>query len=505
MYGPEKLKEIIRFEVNPDLFREDNEEDSFFNEENYHGSYKPNYHDLVAACNNMLNADANTEIVMNWYYFTHDDLADHYEGAFLPSTNLGYLWPNNDDDLFTAIDYALSDLTIFYDSSENIRDEITQIIQISENYIYNKEHDLIDWKLTSLQIENILEEFSESTDKVSNSRKELFKKIVNEECEKNNYLAMRIKGYGCYGGDKVFDCDWEESRKWITRLFETDGDPHYANSLGYIYYYGRCNNGIPDYEKAFQYFSVGAAHDLYESMYKIADMFLSGKGCIKSPETSEYIIYKLYLDSKPRFCSGEDANFADIALRWASKWQREEKYEIALYHYMEADFAIDRRLKKSDFFGDKKVKENITKSIEEVKSKLDPRFFSDEIVLDDPYWIFDMLQDDCNAKFEINHIEGNRYKIKVIRPKKDHIGKALIVSPNLGCIMLARSFETEFITDEPIIYDCKDKSNMYVNNIVDSYDNELCFCNGDVEIFKIKNARFILKKDDFIINELIKG
>ena len=134
----------------------------------------------------------------------------------------------------------------------------------------------------------------------------------------------------------------------------------------------------------------------------------------------------------------------------------------------------------------------------EVKSKLDPRFFSDEIVLDDPYWIFDMLQDDCNAKFEINHIEGNRYKIKVIRPKKDHIGKALIVSPNLGCIMLARSFETEFITDEPIIYECKDKSNMYVNNIVDSYDNEFCFCNGDVEIFKIKNARFILKKDDFI-------
>ena len=384
MSDSEKLRQIIRFEMDPAPFREDTEENPFFDVEKYKGSYKPSYKDLVVACKNMLKINVDLDTLMNWYYFASDDLVEHYEGAFAPVADFGYLWPNNDADIFKAMDIAMSELNIydgFFEEYNSIKEGLEEIVQMAEYYEYNREHDMSDWKLTRWQ------------SNVSKSRRELFKRIIDEECENGNETAMRIKGYGCYGGDKVFDCDWEESRKWITRLFETDGDPHYANSLGYIYYYGRCNNGIPDYEKAFQYFSVGAAHDLYESMYKIADMFLSGKGCIKSPETSEYIIYKLYLDSRPRFCSGEDANFADIALRWAAKWQREEKYEIALYHYMEADFAIDRRLKKSDFFGDKKVKENITKSIEEVKAKLDPDFFSDEEEMDEPYWLFDMLQD----------------------------------------------------------------------------------------------------------------
>ena len=33
-----------------------------------------------------------------------------------------------------------------------------------------------------------------------------------------------------------------------------NGDTFAANSLGYIYYYGRVNNGIPEYDKAYKYF-----------------------------------------------------------------------------------------------------------------------------------------------------------------------------------------------------------------------------------------------------------
>ena len=29
-----------------------------------------------------------------------------------------------------------------------------------------------------------------------------------------------------------------------------------ANTLGYIYYYGRCNNGNPEYELAYKYASM---------------------------------------------------------------------------------------------------------------------------------------------------------------------------------------------------------------------------------------------------------
>lgn len=501
MSDSEKLRQIIRFEMDPAPFREDTEENPFFDVEKYKGSYKPSYKDLVVACKNMLKINVDLDTLMNWYYFASDDLVEHYEGAFAPVADFGYLWPNNDADIFKAMDIAMSELNIydgFFEEYNSIKEGLEEIVQMAEYYEYNREHDMSDWKLTRWQRYQIVLAFSDDTSNVSKSRRELFKRIIDEECENGNETAMRIKGYGCYGGDKVFDCDWEESRKWVTKLFEKDGNPYYANTLGYIYYYGRCNNGVPEYEKAFQYFSVGAAHDLYESMYKIADMFLGGKGCIKSPETSAHIVFKLYQDSRPKFCTGEDAKFADIALRWAAHWQRRERYSDAFYHYLEADYAIKKRLKKSDFFGDKKVQENITKSIEEVKAKLDPGYFKDKEVTRNPFWLFNMIEDDCNAKFEINHIEGNRYRIKVTRPKKDHTGKALIVAPELECVTLARSFETEFTTDEPIVYECKDKSNMYVNNIKYSDENEYDFCNGDVTIFKIKNADYILQKSDFV-------
>lgn len=436
----------------------------------------------------------------NWYYFVSYDMADHYEGVWAEAPELGYLWPNNDYDQFKAMDNAINRMTLYdeyYETEERLKEDFREVIQMAENYQYNRVHEPVEWKLTKSQRAEILEQFSESTDGISNSRKDLFRRIIDEECSNENYLAMRIKGYGCYGGDKVFECDWEESRKWISKLFEADGNPYYANSLGYIYYYGRCNNGIPEYEKAFQYFSVGAAHDVIESMYKIADMFLSGKGCIKSPETSSYIIFKLYEECQARYCMGDDAKFADVALRMAAIFRRRERYPEALYYYLEADFAIKKRLKKSDFFGDRKVQDNISKGMEEVRVMLEIGFLKDRIVTQNPFWLHNMIWDSCNAKFEITHIEDNRYKLKVIRPKKDHTPKALVVSPELESVMLTRIIESEFVTDEPIIYECKDKSNMYVNNISYCDENEYAFINGDVTIFKIMNADFILHKTDF--------
>lgn len=500
MFDAKDLEAIVRFEVNPNVFETENEEEELFNADNYIGTYRPTYQDLKVACENMLKAGVSLEIIENWYYTVSDDLADCYEGIWTFTSDLGYLWPNTDYDQFKAMDNALNNLGIYeelYDSEEEVKSALTDIIQMADNYSYNRDHEPVDWKLTKSQIEEILSQFSEDTNGVSNSRRELFKRIVDEECASDNYLAMRIKGYGCYGGDKVFDCDWEASRDLITKLFEADGNPYYANTLGYIYYYGRCNGGEPEYDKAFQYFSVGFAHDVLESMYKIADMFLAGKGCIKSPETSSHIIYKLYNGCRPAFCMGEDAKFADIALRMAAHYQRNERYSEAFYHYLEADYAIKKRLKKSDFFGDKKVQDNIAKSIAEVKQHLESSFFKDEEVTRNPYWLFDMLDHGCKAKIEINHIEGNRYRIRVIRPKGEDIGKAMVVAPELECVTCTRIFESEFITDDPVVYKGQDKSNMYVDNIKYCDENEYSFCNGEKEIFVIKNADYILSKSDF--------
>lgn len=496
----ERLKQFIRFEVDPEFFTD---EDVEFEEE-FHVTYKPVYQDLVVAFKNMMKAGIGADVFADWYYFVSDDLSEYYEGMFIQDIDYGYLWPANDDDQFRAMDVAMDEFCsdeICYDecfcSEEEFTETLKSFIRMAENYEQNRQLDPVEWKLTEAQKRLILSTFSGNTDKVSNSRKALFRRIVDEACANDDNLAMYIKGYGCYGGDKVFECDWAESCKWIMRLFEKTGDPQYANTLGYIYYYGRCNGGVPEYDKAFQYYSVGAAYDLFESMYKIADMFLTGKGCIKSPETSNHIIHKIYEDSRQQFCYGEDANFADIALRWAACFQRMERYTEALQFYLEADYAIRKRMKQTDFFGNRKVQDGITKGMQEVKEHIPAEYFQTSVVTKNPYWLFDMIDRPNRALFTIERIEDNRYRMIVERRKKDNDGKALIVSPEMECVVLTRKLESEFVTDKPVVYKCTDRSNMLINNIKYSNENEYIFCNGDTEIFVISGADYILRKDAF--------
>ena len=495
----EGIKKLVRFELDPEIFTEESNLD-LYEDIAFTGTYRLTYQDLVAACRNMIRCNINQDMLASWFFFvTEENYNEYFEGAWIGRGAYEYLWPGNDDALFDCIKNLIDDISFDYEygTPEEIKKGLEEAFLMAEYYEANKGKAAADRKMTPYQIEHALIAFCGTTEHVPSSKKALFKRIVDEECEKENEIAMSIKGYGCYGGDRIYECDWEESRKWITKLFEKTGNPNYANTLGYIYYYGRCNNGEPEYEKAFQYFSVGAAHHLLESMYKQADMFLYGRGCIKSPETSDYIIENLYDECEVRFCHGEDAKFADIALRMGAKFRRREKYMEALYYYLQADYAIKKRLKKSDFFGDKKVQENITKSIQEVKSKIPADYFKEEIKSRNPFWLFDMLDMDCNAKVEIQFVGDNRYKILIDRRKKDHPGKALIVAPELESATLTRVFETEFITKEPIEYFCKDKNSMYVTNISYCNENEYTFCNADVDIFLIKDAEFILKKSDF--------
>ena len=89
-----------------------------------------------------------------------------------------------------------------------------------------------------------------------------------------------------------------------------------ANTLGYIAYYGRCEDGIPDYETAYKYFSFAAFNGVYEAQYKIADMFQKGNGVTRSPETAQGMIQRLYNENLRYIQRGIFASkFADVALR----------------------------------------------------------------------------------------------------------------------------------------------------------------------------------------------
>ena len=208
----------------------------------------------------------------------------------------------------------------------------------------------------------------------------LYRIFAEELAEADNAHGLKAVGYGCYGGNRAFDCDWYRSRDCISRLFEIEEEmpdkAFLANTLGYIYYYGRCNGGVPEYESAYKYFSFAAFNEVYEAQYKIADMFKNGYGVAKSPETAKSIIGRLYNENIKYIRDGEfNCKFADVALRMGGMYAERDdndgnNYEAALYYYTQAEFAIRMRMIEANYYGDSKVSDAISTALSSTKEKL---------------------------------------------------------------------------------------------------------------------------------------
>lgn len=222
----------------------------------------------------------------------------------------------------------------------------------------------------------------------------LARRFIDAFCEQEDTTALDLKGYACYGGSALYPCDWEVSRDCILRLFELTDDPQYANTLGYIYYYGRCSDGVPEYDKAFYYFGIAAANGLYEGMYKLADMFRQGYGCKQSPRTARSLYGMVYDDSILSFLRGQHANFADAALRMGIVFEKGIHEEIdlptAYRYYLQAEYAAALRAQDSDFFGNIAVVKNAREALERVHSQLPEDFFAEHADYDLPYAFADL-------------------------------------------------------------------------------------------------------------------
>jgi len=196
----------------------------------------------------------------------------------------------------------------------------------------------------------------------------VYRKFIEDLIPKDNHTALRCKGYGCYGGDPAYECNWDTALECVTKLYELTGKPVYANTLGYIYYYGRCWNGEPKYEEAFKYFSVGAAGFFYESRYKLADMFVHGYAVPKNTKIAYSIVSELYDQNLKYMLKGQfDCKFADIALRLGSYTEKGYGGFVSEYNaykfYLQAEFAIRQRL-QYDHCGDLSVADSIRQRLD---------------------------------------------------------------------------------------------------------------------------------------------
>ena len=91
----------------------------------------------------------------------------------------------------------------------------------------------------------------------------VYKRCLQWGLKNENPPLMEALGYAYYGGGPAFGCGWVKSRissetdEYGRQQGPGQDKAFYANTLGYIYYYGRTNKGVPEYEAAYKYYAIG--------------------------------------------------------------------------------------------------------------------------------------------------------------------------------------------------------------------------------------------------------
>jgi TPR repeat protein len=374
--------------------------------------------DLYHAVTNMKAADPTVrEFGDSWFYpisqlseaFDLDRaqglLDDGNQNNRLPDyATKGYTGLNlTDSDWFAVLWQEFEDCWIDCEDETKLSEFLNYdgILSDLDRYFSNKGKPFEAWSFSKNEMENYIrfcdnDQFVKEADE---KELDLARKFIDQLCDEDSNPALYTKGYACYGGNRLYPCDWKTSRDCMIRLFEKTDEPQYANTLGYIYYYGRCNGGVPEYEKAFHYFSIAAANGLYEGLYKLADMYRHGYACKQSPRTARSLYQMVYNDSIQNFLKGRGASFADAALRMGNVYAKgidtDTDPAAAYYYYVQADYAAKLRAQENDFFGNTTVVINVQKALEETREQLPKDYLKDHMAYDFPR-LFRQLAEDNN-------------------------------------------------------------------------------------------------------------
>ena len=153
---------------------------------------------------------------------------------------------------------------------------------------------------------------------------EFYRNNLVELANKDVYAMKQLLAYEYYDSRVAFENDCYKARDLFIDCFNKSHNPDLARTLGYIYYYGRCNNGVMEAEKAFQYFSYATLFgDNHESYIKLADCYYYGYGTFKDEFASFRLSNTVYDESKKYIGSGhKDCKYADACIRLGNYYKK---------------------------------------------------------------------------------------------------------------------------------------------------------------------------------------
>ena len=455
------LKRLMRYEVSYRDFVTD-----IIPEGNYLVSDEPPYiynlDDMTAMVNNLIKNDPDEKEFSDWLYFIFGEEFEYCfecseEALYLNTSDhikLGFSAPGNDSAMAEKVFGTFSRLcsgAVYGNNSSELRSkiELKLIAQDIVKYKAGKPFKEYLWSLYDKR--DVCEALDKS--KLGHLNESLIcdvKEIVKELTEAGDPVALEALAYACYGGDnQVYTCDWVLSRDCLLKLYEMEKIDdlkrcYYANTLGYIFYYGRCNNGIPEYDKALKYFTVAAAGEIYEGMYKLADMYLNGYGIEKNKRAAFCLVNRVYQENLKLIRKGKfDCKFADAALRMGTLCRDGIANGDAYYYYTLADFAIRKRA-VYEHYGDNKVFIGIQKELDLIR-KENPlkkaETFSGSYI---PFIVADLFEEH-SCKVTVRKTKyGLSLKVKRLqKPGEDSVSKIFECLPDYGyCELIdSRSFK----------------------------------------------------------------
>ena len=386
------------------------------------------------------------------------------------------------------------------DCRDGIDYDLDGYIERLEAIIHNRSVPLLERRYTDREKKSFILHWNcNDCDEVSNASPEvqqLFVRFVEDLIKKDDTSALRAKAYGCYEG-VLFEQNWTESRDCLLKLMELSYEPsRYANSLGYIYYYGRCNGGQPQYDEAFRYFSLAAFAGVYEARYKIADMFRSGLGVQKNEYVARRILEVLYDENYDLFLKSNFwCKLADVALRLGLLCDSDDYKRGALVYLMQADFAIRRRMESFDCCGDKEVFDSIQTALSEVKKKYDFKPVKSIAQSTLSYLDSKSLPKKRFGELRIKRLKNNAFSLTVSLHKKGnepYAPKMFVTIPELEMcemteklVIRAKDVGEYFYPDEKVVlFDGVGLNSFFFDGKTVAYFDTECF-----EVRSLANAK----------------
>lgn len=340
----------------------------------------------------------------------------------------------NDDHLVTFIIKKILDSIDRDKINEDIDNYINFIEEILEQRKYPKENRVYSKSTLSLLLSSISYGLYNGI-MLSEDARKFYAENLLKNAEQEDIQSMRSLGYEYYKGTNGFPYDPIKSCYWLDKYYEATKDPDVARTLGYIYYYGRTTNGIPQGDKAFQYFSIGhTAGGYFEATYKLADCYMKGYGTPINYQCAFNLVNDIYNPTLVYFLNGNDSKFADVALRMGSFYKEgifvQKDIFRAYKYFLKARLAIRKRLENMEYIGDRGIAMGIARSITEIEQEIGKE---KRIVNKNGYLLKNSFKKVDKGKYEVELIDG--YIHVVIYPSKKSSRKYFLYNiPYIGLI-----------------------------------------------------------------------